>query len=106
VPLITAYGAKGAALAMVAAELTLALCYEWSLSFERPELRLASGFALRAATAMIFAGAVPLYLDLSSLASAVVGSALYIAALLAFGIVPAEIRHALMTRWRARTTHE
>ena len=40
VPLISAYGAKGAAIAMVAAELTLALCYEWSLSHGRPELRL------------------------------------------------------------------
>ncbi len=40
VPLISAYGAKGAAIAMVAAELTLALCYEWSLSHTWPELRL------------------------------------------------------------------
>jgi O-antigen/teichoic acid export membrane protein len=104
VPLITTYGAKGAAIAMVAAEFTLALCYEWSLSFERPELRFASGFALRAAAAMVFAGAVALSLDVSSLASAIVGTALYIAALLALGIVPAEIRHALMPRRWAKAT--
>jgi O-antigen/teichoic acid export membrane protein len=101
VPLIIAYGAKGAAIAMVVAEFTLALCYEWALSSERPELRLASGFALRAAAAMVLAGAVALALGLSSLASAVVGLALYIAALLGLGIVPAEIRHALLPRRRA-----
>jgi O-antigen/teichoic acid export membrane protein len=104
VPLITTYGAKGAAIAMVAAELTLALCYEWSLSFERPELRLAPGFALRVAAAMVVAGAVALSLDLSSLASAMVGSTLYIVAILALGIVPSEIRHALMPRrWTTRS---
>ncbi len=104
VPLITADGAKGAAIAMVAAEFTLAFCYEWSLVSERPELRFASGFALRAAAAMVLAGAVALSLDLSSLASAIVGSAIYIAALLALGIVPDEIRHALMPRRWAKAT--
>jgi O-antigen/teichoic acid export membrane protein len=104
VPMITAYGAKGAAIAMVAAELTLALCYEWSLSFERPELRFTPGFVLKVAAAMVLAGAVALSLNVSSLASAMVGSALYIAMLLALGIVPAEIRDALMPRRWAKAS--
>ena len=47
VPLIEAYGAEGAAIAMVAAELTLALCYEWSLSLGRPRVRLRPSFVAR-----------------------------------------------------------
>jgi O-antigen/teichoic acid export membrane protein len=100
VPLISAYGATGAAIAMVAAELTLALCYEWSLSRTRPELRLGPGFVLRAGTATLLAGAVAVALEVSPLASALLGSAIYVAALLAFGIIPAEIRQALFRRRR------
>lgn len=100
VPLISAYGAKGAAIAMVAAELTLALCYEWSLSRTRPALRLGPGFVLRAGAATLLAGGVAVALDVSPLASALIGSAVYIAALLAFGIIPAEIRQALFRHRR------
>jgi O-antigen/teichoic acid export membrane protein len=99
-PLIGAYGAKGAAIALVAGELTLALCCEWSLSRTRPELRLGPGFVLRAGAATLLAGGVAVALDVSPLASALLGSAIYIAALLAFGIVPAEIREALFRRRR------
>ena len=53
VPLIEAYGAEGAAIAMVAAELTLALCYEWSLSLGRPRVRLRPSFVARTAAAMV-----------------------------------------------------
>jgi O-antigen/teichoic acid export membrane protein len=98
VPLISAYGAKGAAIALVAAELTLALSYEWSLSHERPLLRLDIGFLLRAAAATLLAGAAASVVGLPSVAAAVFGSALYIAALLALGIIPAEIREALFRR--------
>jgi O-antigen/teichoic acid export membrane protein len=97
-PLIGAYGAKGAAIAMVAAELVLALCYEWSLSHGRPELRLSPGFALRAVAATVVAGAIAVAVELTPLASAIVGSAIYVAALLALGIVPAEVRDALLRR--------
>jgi O-antigen/teichoic acid export membrane protein len=100
VPLISAYGAKGAAIAMVAAELTLALSYERALSHHRPELRLSLGFLARAAGATLGAAAVALVLDLTPLASAVIGSAIYVAALLVLGIIPAEIRHALLRRQR------
>jgi O-antigen/teichoic acid export membrane protein len=100
VPLISAYGAKGAAIALVAAELTLALCYESSLSRNRPELRLAPGFVLRAAAATVVAGAATLAVGISPLASALLGSAIYVVALLALGIIPAEIREVLFARWR------
>ncbi len=100
VPLISAYGAKGAAIALVAAELTLALGYELSLSHKRPELRLAPGYVLRAVAATLAAGAAALALDLSSVVSAVLGLALYIAALLALGIIPAEIHEAVFRRRR------
>jgi len=98
VPLVSAYGAKGAAIAMVAAELTLGFCYERSLSFKQPEMRLRLGFVLRAAAATLGAGAIALALDVTPIASALIGSALYLAALLALRIVPPEIRDALFKR--------
>jgi O-antigen/teichoic acid export membrane protein len=100
IPLISAYGAKGAAIALVAAELTLSLSYEWSLSHKRPGLRLDLGFVLRAAAATLLAGAVASVLALPAVAAAVLGLALYVAALLALGIIPAEIREALFSRRR------
>jgi O-antigen/teichoic acid export membrane protein len=100
VPLISTYGAKGAAIAMVAAELTLAVCYERALSHQRPELRLSPGFTLRAAAAALLAGVVAGVLGLPSVLAAMLGVALYLAALLALGIVPAEIREALFKRGR------
>jgi O-antigen/teichoic acid export membrane protein len=103
IPLIGAHGATGAAIALVAAELTLAFCYERSLTLERPQLRLGPGFVLRAGFATLLAGAVSSVLPLTSLATAIVGVALYLAALLAFGIIPAEIRDALFRRGRPAT---
>lgn len=100
VPLISAYGAKGAAIALVAAELSLGLSYEWSLSHDRPDVRLDSGFVVRAAAATLVAGAAASVLALPPVAAAALGSALYLATLLALGIVPAEIREALLRRWR------
>lgn len=100
-PLISAYGATGGAIAMVAAELMLALCYERALSHERPELRLGLGFVLRAAAATLAAGGVAFALDISSLASALLALALYVVALLALGLVPAEIREVLLARHRS-----
>jgi O-antigen/teichoic acid export membrane protein len=95
-PLIGVYGADGAAIAMVAAELTLALCYELALSLKRPELRLSPRFAARAALAMALAGAVAIALGISPLASAALGMGLYAVASLALGLVPAEISHAVL----------
>jgi hypothetical protein len=82
----------------VAAELTLGLSYERALSRGRPELRLDVRFVLRAAVAALAAGAVASVLALPSVAATVVGVALYLAALLVLGIIPAEIREALFRR--------
>jgi O-antigen/teichoic acid export membrane protein len=100
VPLISAYGAKGAAIALVAAELALGLGYEWALAHKRAELRLDPGFVLRAAAATLLAGGVASALPLPAVVAALLGSALYAAALLALGIVPEEIREALFHRRR------
>jgi O-antigen/teichoic acid export membrane protein len=98
VPLISVYGAKGAAIALVAAELTLGLSYERALSHKRPALRLDPGFVIRAAAATLLAGAVASVISLPAVAAAALGVALYVAALLALGIIPAEIREALFRR--------
>jgi O-antigen/teichoic acid export membrane protein len=100
VPLISAYGARGAAIAMVAAELTLALGYEWSLSRLRPVVRYGVGFVVKAAAATMVAGAATTLLGLPSVAAAALGLTLYIALLLALGIVPVEVRTALLRRHR------
>ena len=76
------------------------LCYEWSLSRTRPELRLAPTSCCGPRAATLLAGAVAIALDVSPLASAVLGLAIYIAALLALGMIPAEIRQALFHRRR------
>jgi O-antigen/teichoic acid export membrane protein len=100
IPLISAYGAKGAAIALVAAELTLGLSYERALSHKRTELRLDRGFVVRAVAAMLLAGALTSLLALPAILAAMLGSVLYFVALLALGIIPAEIREALLARWR------
>jgi O-antigen/teichoic acid export membrane protein len=99
IPLVSAYGAKGAAIALVAAELTLGLSYERALSHKQPELRLNLGFIVRAGAATVLAGAVTSLLSLPAVLAAALGSALYLAALLLLGIIPAEIREALLARW-------
>ena len=101
VPLISADGAEGAAISLVAAELTLAASYEYALSRSRDELRLGAGFLLRAVAAAVAAGAVALAVGLPPAASAILGCALYLAVLLALGLIPVEIREALPGRRRA-----
>lgn len=98
IPLISAYGAKGAAIAMVLAELTLAACYERALTVERPRLRLGPLFVLRGLVPALLAGALASVLGLPSVVAAMLGVALYLAALLALGIVPEEILQALFRR--------
>jgi len=94
-PLISVYGARGAAIALVVAELTLAACYEFSLSRGQPERRLTIGFVARVAAVALVAGAVPIALGLTPVESAVVGLAVYAPAVLALGLIPVEIREAL-----------
>lgn len=98
VPLIEAYGSKGAAVAMVMAELTLAMCYEWSITRERPGMGLGAPYVLKVAVALLISGGIALALGVGSFATAVFGSLLYVAAALVLGIVPAEIRQALLHR--------
>lgn len=97
-PLISAYGAKGAAIALVAAELVLGFSYELALSHKRPALRLKAAFAMRAVAATLLAGVAASVLSLPALAAVALGLGLYVTALLLLGIVPAEIREALFAR--------
>jgi O-antigen/teichoic acid export membrane protein len=100
IPLIEAHGALGAGIALMAAELTLAVCYEVSLTRGRPQLRPSAGFLWRAACAA--AAALPvLLLGLPSLAAAVAGLVIYCAVLIALGAVPPELRHALLPHRRS-----
>ena len=97
IPLIDAHGALGAAIALTAAELALAACYEVSLTRNRRQLRPSAGFLWRAACAA--AAALPvLLLGLPSLAAALIGLAVYGAVLAVLGAVPPELRHALLSR--------
>jgi O-antigen/teichoic acid export membrane protein len=103
IPLISAHGAIGAAIALLSAELALALSYEVSLTRGRPELRPEAGFLPRAAIAAAVAAAVVLLLGLPSLPAALVGLAIYGGGLTALGAVPPELRHALLPKRRTKT---
>lgn len=96
VPLISAHGAEGAAIALVAAELALACCYEISLTRGRAQLRPGAGFLPRAALAAAVAAVPVLVLGLPSLAAAIAGLAIYAVVLVALGAIPPELRHALL----------
>src|SRR5262249_3655083 len=98
IPLISAHGAIGAAIALLAAELSLAVCYEVSLTRERPQLRPSVSFLPRAAIAAAVALVAGIVLGLPSLAAALVGLAIYAAVLTALRAVPPELLHALRTR--------
>jgi O-antigen/teichoic acid export membrane protein len=102
IPLISAHGAIGAAIALMAAELSLAVSYEVSLTRGRPQLRPSPGFLWRAACAAAAAALPVLVLGLPSLVAALVGLAIYCGVLIALGAVPPELRHALMPKSRAK----
>jgi O-antigen/teichoic acid export membrane protein len=95
VPLTKAYGAVGTAITLLAAELTLAACYELALTHQRSGLRPAVGFVGRVIFAAVVAGLPALLLGLPSMASGAVGAVTYLAALLVLGAVPVELRQAL-----------
>jgi O-antigen/teichoic acid export membrane protein len=95
IPLISEHGAVGAAIALLAAELTLAVCYEVALTRGRPQLRPSRGILPRAALAAAAALVPMLLLGFPSLAAALVGLAIYLGVLIALGAVPPELRHAL-----------
>ena len=101
IPLIDAHGAIGAAIALMAAELALAVCYEVALTRDRPQLRASAGFLWRAVLAAA-AALLVLLLGLPSLAAALLGLAIYGGVLVALGAVPPELRHALLPKSRPR----
>jgi O-antigen/teichoic acid export membrane protein len=99
IPLIRAHGATGGAIALMAAELTLAASYEVSLTRGRSQLRPSASFVARAACAAALAVVPVLVLGLPSLAAAVAGMLIYGGALVALHAVPVELLHAL---WPSR----
>ena len=104
IPLISTHGAIGAAIALLAAELSLAACYEVSLTRNRPQLRPSIAFLPRAAIAAAVALSAGLLLGLPSLASALVGLAIYAGVLMALGAVPPELLHALLPNRRPKAS--
>jgi O-antigen/teichoic acid export membrane protein len=104
IPLISAHGAIGAAIALLSAELALALSYEVSLTRGRPQLRPSAGFLPRATLAAAAAAVPVLLLGLPSLVATLVGLAIYGGVLMALGAVPPELRHALLVNSRSKTS--
>jgi O-antigen/teichoic acid export membrane protein len=98
VPLISAQGAKGAAVTLMAAELSLAFCYDRALSRGSPGLALPLGFALRVALAALLAAVPPMLLGLPPLPTVALGAAIYCGALQVLNAVPTELREALLPR--------
>jgi O-antigen/teichoic acid export membrane protein len=98
VPLIGAHGAIGAAITLLAAELTLAACYEIALTRRRPAMRPAPGFVGGVLLAAAVAMSGTLLLGLPSLAAAAMGAAVYVGMLFALRIVPAELLEAFRSR--------
>jgi O-antigen/teichoic acid export membrane protein len=103
IPLIRAHGATGGAIALMAAELTLAASYEVSLTRGRSQLRPSASFVARAACAAALAVVPVVVLGLPSLAAAVAGMLLYGGALVALRAVPVELLHALWPSRRPAT---
>jgi len=98
--LVPPLDAPGAAIAFSAAEAVLALCSYALLRRARPQLRFARRVPVRVLGALALGAAAALIPGLSSLASAVVASAVYFAALLALGAIPQELVDAALHRAR------
>ena len=77
IPLISAHGAIGAAIALLSAELTLALCYEVSLTQGPPELAAIGGLPPASRDRSRGGARVVVPLGLPSLAAALLGLAIY-----------------------------
>jgi O-antigen/teichoic acid export membrane protein len=101
VPLIKAHGAIGGAIALVAAELTLAACYEVALTRGRPDIGVPPGFVARVALAGLLAVVPVMLLGLPALVMTVIGAVVYGGALLVFGALPEELRRDLLAGRRS-----
>ncbi|HWX97280.1 MAG TPA: polysaccharide biosynthesis C-terminal domain-containing protein, partial [Solirubrobacteraceae bacterium] len=98
VPLLQA---QGAALAFSAAEVTLAASSFVLLKLAMPDLVFSLRVPARVLLAAVLAGAVVLIPGLSSLSRALIGSAIYLGALLALRGIPVEIMQAVLRRPQA-----
>jgi O-antigen/teichoic acid export membrane protein len=98
--LAAADGARGAAIATVAGETTLALGYLAVLAGGHPELRPRPGLLVKVAAAAIPAAALALLADLPSVVSAIVALAVYGALILATGALPRELTELAPRRRR------
>jgi O-antigen/teichoic acid export membrane protein len=101
IPLIQAHGAIGAAITLLAAEGTLALCYELAATHGRPALRPSPAFVARVGCAAAAGMLPPLLLGLPSVAAAPLGALTYLLALLVLRAVPDELYSALRPGRRA-----
>jgi O-antigen/teichoic acid export membrane protein len=95
VPLLQA---QGAAIAFSAAEVTLALSSFVLLRRARPDLSFSLRVPVRVVVAALLAGAVALVPGLSSLSRGLIGSVVYLGALVALRGIPAEIMQAVLRR--------
>jgi O-antigen/teichoic acid export membrane protein len=99
--LVPVLEAQGAAIAFAAAELVVASCSFWSLHRARPELRFSLRVPSRVLLAAGLAAGVALIANVSSLATALIGCAIYLTVLVATRAIPAELAQALRGYTRA-----
>jgi O-antigen/teichoic acid export membrane protein len=98
IALVPPYGAVGAAISLVAAELSIAACYGLALRRSDPGLMHRLAAAPRILIGAALALAVPLAFGLSDIAAVLVGSAVYAIALVMLRAVPSELKEALLGR--------
>jgi O-antigen/teichoic acid export membrane protein len=93
-------GARGAAIATIAGETTLAVVSFVALTAGRPQYRPDLRFLPRVALAGCLAGAAAFGLDLPSLVRALLAALVYLGAILILRTLPPEFRQLLPPRWR------
>jgi O-antigen/teichoic acid export membrane protein len=98
VALIPSMGAKGAAIAAVAAETSLAIAYAVYLHTTRPDLRVSLAVLPRVGLAAAVSAAITWVLPLSSAESLFVFTALYLVASVVLRTIPFEVINALIGR--------
>jgi O-antigen/teichoic acid export membrane protein len=96
--LIPGMGAKGAAIAAVAAETSLAIAYAVFLHRTRPDLRVSLAILPRVALATLVSGLITWVLPLSSAERLFVFTALYFGMSLALRTIPFEVLNAFLRR--------
>jgi O-antigen/teichoic acid export membrane protein len=93
--------ARGAAIAFSAAEVTLAASSFVLLKLARPDLAFSLRVPVRVLAAAALAGSTALIPGMSSLTRALIGSAVYLGALLLLRAIPVELMHAVLRRPQA-----